>query len=52
MELDKASSVYRPAEQKEKEKSPDIRSVNMDERYCRNTLQRPLSDYSKITGVW
>ena len=52
-ELDKASSVYRPPVQEEKEAVRKSHQIYMDERYyCQNALQRPLSDYAKVTGVW
>ena len=49
-ELDKATSVYRPSLQKEQETKKFTELPTPLEAYTRNTLQRPLKEYEKITG--
>lgn len=51
IELDKARSVYRPQQQKCEIRQPQALK-SLDPTYAVNPLQRPLSDYSKVTGVW
>lgn len=49
-ELDKATSVYRPCLQKEKETKQFNELLTLLEIYTKNILQRPLKEYEKITG--
>jgi len=54
VELDKAGSVYKPRLQKERpllEKMPEL-PASPDPLYCRNDLQRSLSEYDIAVRSW